>query len=284
MTTAAKRSRSMKTLAILAAVLMLAYGAIVLFVYLFQARLLYFPQVAREVTLTPERIGLAYEDVWLSSAPDVDIHAWYVPHPRAHGTVLFFHGNAGSIALRLDWLRMFHDLGYAVLMIDYRGYGRSAGEPTEQGTYADATAAWKHLVDTRGTAPADIVIVGESLGGAVTAELASRTTPRAVILQSTFTSIPALAGEIYRFLPVRWISRHDYDTRSRIARIYAPVLIAHSPQDELIPYRHGRELFELAREPKHFIELAGGHNQGFLFVRPAWVAEVGAFLRRFERH
>lgn len=273
----------MKTLATLLIVLALAYGAIVLFVYVFQSRLLYFPQVAREVNLTPERIGLAYEDVWLKSAPDVDIHGWYVPHPQARGTVLFFHGNAGSIALRLDWLRMFHDLGYAVLIVDYRGYGRSRGEPTEQGTYADASAAWTHLTDVRRTAAADIVIVGESLGGAVAAELAARTTPRAVILQSTFTSIPLLAGEIYRFLPVRWISRHDYDTRSRMARIAAPVLIAHSPQDELIPYRHGRELFERAREPKHFVELQGGHNEGFLFARPGWIAEVGAFLQLFER-
>lgn len=272
----------MKTLATLALVLALAYGSIVLLVYVFQSRLLYFPQVAREVNLTPARIGLAFEDVWLKSAPDVDIHGWYVPHPRARGTVLFFHGNAGSIALRLDWLRMFHDLDYAVFIVDYRGYGRSRGEPSEQGTYADATAAWAHLAQARRIAPADIVIVGESLGGAVAAELASRTRPRAVILQSTFTSIPELAGEIYPFLPVRWISRHDYDTRSRMARIDAPVLIAHSPQDELIPYRHGRELFEQAREPRHFVELSGGHNEGFLFVRPAWVAEVGTFLHRFE--
>lgn len=272
----------MKTLATLIIVLALAYGAIVLFVYVFQARLLYFPQVAREVNLTPARIGLAYEDVWLKSAPGIDIHGWYVPHPRARGTVLFFHGNAGSIALRLDWLRMFHDLSYAMLIVDYRGYGQSRGEPSEEGTYADATAAWAHLTHTRKVGPEDIVIVGESLGGAVAAELASRTTPRAVILQSTFVSIPELAGEIYRFLPVRQISRHDYDTRSRMARISSPVLIAHSPQDELIPYRHGRELFERAREPKHFIELSGGHNEGFLFVRAAWVAEVDAFLRRFE--
>lgn len=273
----------MKTLTTVLVVAALGYAALVAFVYFFQARLLYFPQVAREVNLTPERVGLAYEDVWLESAPDVDIHGWYVPHPRPKGTVLFFHGNAGSIALRLDWLRMFHDLGYAMFIVDYRGYGRSGGTPTEAGTYADATAAWVHLTQARGTAPTDIVIAGESLGGAVAAELASRTTPRAVILQSTFTSIPVLAGEIYRFLPVRWISRHDYDTRTRIQRISAPILIAHSPGDEIIPYRHGRELFDLAREPKHFVELHGGHNEGYLFGHPAWVAEVDVFLQRVER-
>ena len=273
----------MKTLTTFAVVLALAYCALVLFVYVFQSRLLYFPQVGREVSLTPQRIGLTFEDVWLKSAPAVDIHGWYVPHPGPKGTVLFFHGNAGSIALRLDWLRMFHDLGYATFIVDYRGYGRSGGTPSEKGTYEDATAAWAHLTQVRGIAPGDIVIVGESLGGAVATELASRTTPRAVILQSTFTSIPALAGEIYGFLPVRWISRHDYDTRARIQRISVPILIAHSPDDEIIPYRHGRELFDRARTPKHFIELSGGHNEGFLFVRPVWVAEVGAWLQRFEQ-
>ncbi len=273
----------MKTLSILVLVLALTYAALVLFVYVFQSRLLYFPQVGRELSLTPQRIGLTFEDVWLKSAPAVDIHGWYVPHPGPKGTVLFFHGNAGSIALRLDWLRMFHDLGYATFIVDYRGYGRSAGKPTEEGTYEDATAAWTYLTQVRGTAPGDIVVVGESLGGAVAAEVAARTTPRAVILQSTFTSIPTLAGEIYGFLPVRWISRHDYDTRARIQRISAPILIAHSPGDEIIPYRHGRELFDHARTPKHFIELSGGHNEGFLFVRPAWVAEVGGWLQRFEQ-
>jgi fermentation-respiration switch protein FrsA (DUF1100 family) len=273
----------MKTLATLLAVLCAGYAALVVLVYAFQGRLIYFPQVARELSVTPQRIGLAFEDVWVESAPGVEVHGWYVPHPRARGTVLFFHGNAGSIGLRLDWVRMFHDLGYAVYMIDYRGYGRSRGEPTEAGTYADATAAWAHLTQARGTAPQDIVIAGESLGGAVAAELASRTTPRALILQSTFLSIPTLAGEIYRFLPVRWLSRYRYDTEARMQAISAPVLIAHSPQDELVPYRHGRELFARAAGPKHFVELRGGHNEAFLFAREAWVAELAAFLARYER-
>lgn len=274
---------TVKTLVSLIAVAALAYLALTLFVFFFQARLVYFPQVGRDLVSTPGAVGLAYEDVWLDSAPGVKIHGWFVPHRAAKGTVLFFHGNAGSIALRLDWLRMFHDLGYAAFMVDYRGYGRSSGEPSETGTYEDASASWDHVTAVRGVAPKDIVIAGESLGAAIATELAARRAPRALVIQSTFTSVPDLASELYRFLPVRWISRFQYDTGSRIAHVSAPVLIAHSPADEIIPFRHGRVLFERAREPKVFVELAGGHNEGFLFARRAWVDALDAFLRRWER-
>src|SRR5690606_12735271 len=141
---------------------------------------------------------------------------WFVGRPEPKGVALILHGNAGSIALRLDWLRMFHDLGYARFIIDYRGYGRSSGTPTEQGTYEDARLAWSHLVTERGFAARDIVLFGESLGGAIAAHVAARETPRALVLHSTFTSIPDLAAQIYRFLPVRWLSRFRYDTRAHL--------------------------------------------------------------------
>jgi len=273
----------MKTVAVLFGIAVLAYAALVVLVFFVQARLVYFPQVGRDITATPSAVGLSHEDVWLESAPGVKIHGWFVPHRAAKGTVLFFHGNAGSIASRLDWLRMFHDLGYAVLIVDYRGYGRSAGEPSEQGTYADASAAWNYVTALRGVGAQDVVIVGESLGAAIATELAARTAPRAVVIQSTFTSVPDLAAELYRFLPVRWISRFDYDTHSRIARVSAPVFVAHSPADEIIPFHHGKALYAQARDPKVFVELAGGHNEGYIFMRREWVEALADFLRRSER-
>lgn len=271
-----------KAIAALLALTACAYAALVLCVFFLQSRLIYFPQVGRDVTTTPAAVGLAYEDVWLEPSPGVKIHGWYVPHRAAKGVVLFFHGNAGSIALRLEWLRMFHELGYASFIVDYRGYGRSTGEPSEQGTYDDASAAWKHVTGVLGAAAKDVVIAGESLGAAIAVELAARTSPRALVIQSAFTSVPDLAGELYRFLPVRWISRFDYDTRSRSARVSAPVFVAHSPADELIPFRHGQALYAQAREPKHFVELAGGHNEGFIFARRAWVEALAGFLHRWE--
>jgi fermentation-respiration switch protein FrsA (DUF1100 family) len=126
----------------------------------------------------------------------------------------------------------------------------------------------------------DIVLFGESLGGAVAAWLAARVSPRALVLASSFTSVPDLGAEVYPFLPVRWLSRFSYDTLAALERVRAPVLVAHSPEDEIVPYRHGLRLYAAAREPKAFLVLAGGHNEGFVFARPEWVAQLAAFLER----
>jgi fermentation-respiration switch protein FrsA (DUF1100 family) len=254
------------------------YAALVVLLFVMQSRLIYYPGIGRDVTTTPRAIGLAYEDVWLDAGEGVRLHGWFVDRAAPKGVALILHGNAGSIALRLDWLRMFHDLGYASFIIDYRGYGRSSGTPSEQGTYDDARLAWAHLTQARGFVARDIVLLGESLGGPIAAYVAARESPRALILHSTFTSVPDVAAQIYRFLPVRWISRFDYDTRAYLGKVRAPVLIAHSPRDEIIPYSHGRALYAIAPEPKAFIELAGGHNDGFIFRRREWVAALASFL------
>jgi len=254
------------------------YAVLVLLLFLFQAKLIYYPEVGREVSITPRAAGLEFEEVWLDVAKDARIHGWYIPRPQPLGVALILHGNAGSIAHRIDWLRMFHSLGYASFIVDYRGYGRSSGTPSEAGTYADAVAAWAHLVQSRGWAAQDIVIVGESLGGAVAAHLAAHHQPRAVVLQSTFTSIPDLAAQLYPFMPVRWISRFRYDTRSRLGEIAAPMLIAHSRGDELIPYGHGEALFNAARGTKRFVELHGGHNDAALFVGEEATQALARFL------
>jgi len=245
-----------------------------------QQSLVYYPQTGREITTTPAAYGLQYEDVSIRTEDGETLHAWWVPAPQAHGAVLLFHGNAGNIAHRIDYARMFAGMGYGTLLVDYRGYGRSSGTPSEEGTYRDATAAWRYLTQTRKLAERDIVVFGESLGGAVAAWLAARRTPRALIIASTFTSVPDVGADVYWFIPVRLLSRFKYDTASEIRNVRAPVLIAHSPQDDIIPYAHGRKLFEAANEPKTFLELGGGHNDGFVFARPAWAAAVREFLER----
>jgi pimeloyl-ACP methyl ester carboxylesterase len=254
------------------------YAGLVLLVYVFQARLLYFPDVGRSVLATPLAVGLDYEDAWLDAGQNVRVHGWFVPRREAKGTILLLHGNAGSIALRLDWLKMFHELGYTTFIIDYRGYGRSSGTPSEQGTYDDALAAWRYLTTLKGVAPRDIVVVGDSLGGAIAAWLAARVDARALILQSTFTSVPDVAADVYQFLPVRLISRFGYNTLDYVKQIRAPILIAHSPHDEVIGYHHGRALFDAADAPKQFLELSGGHNDAYLFLRREWVDSLAAFL------
>jgi uncharacterized protein len=258
--------------------LTLGYAALVALVYFFQTRLVYFPQIGREIAATPLAYGLAFEPVTIATADSEKLAAWWVPHERAAGAVLIFHGNAGNISHRLDYLTMFHRLGYSSLIIDYRGYGRSTGSPSEEGTYRDAEAAWHWLTNEGSVAAGDIVVFGESLGGAVASRLASRVKPRALVLASTFTSVPDLGAQVYPFLPVRLISRFSYDSRGAIKTVEAPILIAHSRDDDIVPFAHGKALYEAAGEPRQFLEMRGGHNDGFIFKREEWVAQLSAFL------
>ena len=255
-----------------------AYSAVVFFIWLSQDRLIYFPHIGGVVTTTPARVKLAFDDVRITTADGEKLAAWWVPAAPLRGVVLLFHGNAGSIADRIDYLPHFNAMGYAVLLVDYRGYGASTGKPSESGTYADARAAWHWLTLERGFKTADITVVGESLGGAVAAELAARMQPRALVLISTFTSVPDLGGEIYPWLPVRLISRYRYDTLAHLRNFRGPVLIAHSRDDEIVPFAHAERLYVEASGHKSMLEMRGGHNDSFLFSQPSWVRTVGDFL------
>ncbi|MDP2878762.1 MAG: alpha/beta hydrolase [Sulfuricella sp.] len=259
-------------------ILAAAYAGLGLTLFALQSSMVYYPEIGREMVATPRQAGLDYEEVRLVTADGVALQGWFVPSAQNRGTVLFLHGNAGNISHRLDSLLMLHRLGYSTLIIDYRGYGNSGGKPSEQGTYQDAEAAWRHLTETRKIPSDTIALFGESLGGAIAAWLAVRHKPAALVIASGFTSVPDLAAKFYPFLPVRWLSRFDYDTRSYLRAVEAPVFIAHSPEDEIIPYQHGRALYDAAKEPKQFLELGGGHNEGFIFVRESWVQALGEFL------
>ncbi|HET9664080.1 MAG TPA: alpha/beta hydrolase [Burkholderiales bacterium] len=254
------------------------YGAVVGGVFFFQSSLIYYPHIGREMMATPRTHGLDYEELEIPTDDGEKLAGWWVPSAQPRGTALIFHGNAGNISHRIDYLRMFNRLGYSSLIIDYRGYGRSTGSPSEEGTYRDGLAAWRHLTEQRGIPARDIVLFGESLGGAVASWLAVRHAPRALVLASTFTSVPDLGAEIYWFLPVRLISRFNYDTLANLAQISAPVLVAHSRGDEIVPFAHGKRLYAAAHEPKRMLELSGGHNDGFIFVREEWVRALADFL------
>lgn len=268
-----------KMLTTLLATLALAYGGIAGLLFLFQDQLAYYPQIGREIESTPRAHGLDYEPLTLATPDGERLDAWFVPAPQARGVVLFLHGNAGNMSHRMNSVLMFHRLGYSVLIFDYRGYGRSSGKPSEHGLYRDAQAAWDYLVRQRSVAPARIVVFGESLGGAVAAWLVAHERAGALVLSSVFTSAPELAADLYPWLPAKWLVRMRYDTRAALAQVRCPVLVAHSPGDEIVPFRHGQRLFEAAAQPKVFLPLAGGHNDGFIFMRVPWVDALGAFLR-----
>jgi len=261
-------------------ILAAAYGGLALLLFFTQARMVFYPETGREIIATPAQLGLPYDDLQLKTSDGISLHGWFIPAPRPHGTVLFLHGNAGNISHRLDSVQMFHHLGYSTLIFDYRGYGNSGGTPSEQGTYRDAEAAWRSLAEQRHEPACRIVLFGESMGGAVAAQLATHQKPAALVIASGFTSVPDLGQQIYPYLPVRWLARIRYDTREYLRSVTAPVLIAHSPQDEIVPYEQGRALFAAANPPKRFLVLAGGHNDGFIFMREAWVRALGDFLAK----
>jgi len=261
--------------------LVVAYLALLLLLYLLQERLLFLPEVAgRTLVATPADVGLAYEELRLQTDDGETLHGWFVPAGgRARDmAVLVFHGNAGNISHRLDTLRIWHRLGLDVLLFDYRGYGRSSGSPSERGTYADGRAAWRYLTGQRGVSGRRIVLFGRSLGGAVAARIAHEVDAAALILESTFTSLPELAGDLYWWLPARRLVRIRYDTRALLGELSCPVLIIHSRDDEIMPFRHAQALFAAAREPKRLLEIAGDHNSGFLRSEKSYREDLQAFL------
>ena len=257
----------------------IGYAVLAAALFFYQPNLLYFPDMpTRQIQATPGVIGLDFDSVTLTTSDNEQLDAWFVPADPARGTLLFCHGNAGNNSHRLDSIRQFHELGLSVLIFDYRGFGQSTGKPTEKGSYRDADAAWQYLVEQRGIPPEHIILFGRSLGASIAAELATRQTAAGVILESAFTSVPDVAAKYYPWLPVRWMSRYQYNTRKQLADIHSPVLIVHSRDDEIIPYTNGEHLFEAANEPKLFLELRGGHNDGFMVSGDSYVRGLEVFI------
>ncbi|MFC1930117.1 alpha/beta hydrolase [Chloroflexota bacterium] len=255
------------------------YVAFAGFLFIFQSSFLYYPE--RTLSTDPGNIGLSFENVSFETTDRVKLYGWYVPCDGARGVILFCYGNAGNISHRLDSIQIFHRLGLGVFIFDYRGYGRSEEKPSESGTYRDVEAAWQYLIEEQQVLHDKIIIFGRSLGGAVAAWQAHSHTPGALILESTFTSVPHLAAEVYPFLPVKLISRFKYDTEGYLEEVNCPVLIVHSPDDEMMPYRHGQRLFETAKEPKEFLEIRGSHNEGFITSGKRYEEGLNTFISEY---
>jgi uncharacterized protein len=242
-------------------ILVASWVSIALLIYFFQPKLIYYPH--KEVEATPELISLDYEELTLTTNDNVQLNAWWIPHPDARATLLFFHGNAGNISHRLDSIHIFHQLGLSVFIIDYRGYGKSTGTPSEKGTYVDAEAAWNYLTKEKNISPDNIIIFGRSLGGAVAIWLAEKYSSAALIVESSFASIADVGKHYYPYLPTSLLTRIKYPSKDRISNITSPILVVHSVNDDIIPYENGKQLFEAATEPKTLLKINGGHNDGF---------------------
>lgn len=259
-----------------------AYIVIAGALYLLQQQMVYHPTKA--IGATPSTLGYEFEDVQLVTEDEVRIHGWFIPSDSTDLTVLYFHGNAGNISGRLETIQLLHELGLNVFIIDYRGYGKSDGSPSEQGTYKDARAAWKYLQSSRAISDSSIVIMGRSLGGSVAAWLAARKSPAATVIESTFTSAADLGADLYPWLPVRWMINFEYNTLQNIREIDSPLFMAHSRDDQVVPFHHGEKLFEAARDPKKFIELEGSHGSGFWETGAKYRDGLKKFLKTHVFH
>lgn len=238
------------------------YGGFGLMLYLLQSKFLYCP--VRTVCCSPEELGLAFEEVFLTTSDNVKLHGWYIPAPDARFTLLFCHGNGGNIMHCLDSIQLFYNIGLNCLIFDYRGYGKSLSKPTEQGTYLDAMAAYEWLTKEKGTRGEEIIIFGRSLGGTIAAELAGKVEACGLVVESAFTSYVAMGKKVYWYMPVKWFARYRYNTLAFIKQVKCPVMIIHSSDDEIVPFEFGQQLYAAANEAKEFLEISGGHNDGFI--------------------
>lgn len=234
-------------------------------------RAIYFPSRYPEGAWQAQRM-LNAEDVWLTTADGVRIHGWWIPAVGARLATLHLHGNGGNITHRQIAAMGIHQAGSSVLLLDYRGYGRSEGSPSEKGLYADADAAWGWLQQR---AP-EIVIHGESLGSAVAVDLAVRKPCKGLVLEAPFTSAGHVANRIIPFLGSKIV--RAFNSVSKIGRLRAPLFIVHGTRDEIIDFAMGKALFDAAPQPKTFWTVEGaGHNDLQLVAGPEYAMRLKAF-------
>ena len=246
-----------------------------------EKRYVFFPTSAIE--RTPGDVGIEYEEVFFTTSDGVTLHGWYLPG-TGDVTWLWFHGNGGNISHRVEELALFrHLLGVNQFIFDYRGFGRSPGTPSENGTYQDSKAALNYLLSRSDLAPAKIVYFGRSLGSAVAVELASRKEPLALVLVAPFSSISDMAKVAFPFTPFHMFVRGRYDSVARIRSIHRPLLIMHGDQDTTVPLSQGKKLFEAANQPKRFQLLPGAaHNDTYIAGGGSYWDTLGEFLASLE--
>lgn len=239
------------------------YLAVALAMFFFQRQLMYAPESYKT---DPRDEGLAgIEERHLRSSDGADVVAWYGKAMPGQPTLLYFHGNGGSLATRSERIRKYMSRGRGIYMMSYRGYSGSTGSPSEAANVTDAKSAWDDLV-ALGVAPADIIIYGESLGSGVAVQVAAAKTPSALVLDAPYTSMVDVAASHYPWLPVRPMLLDRYESAQSIGKVRCPLLIIHGEKDEVIPIEMGRGLFAAANEPKKIVTFANaGHADHYLF-------------------
>jgi fermentation-respiration switch protein FrsA (DUF1100 family) len=243
-------------------VFLIAYLVLLLILMFLENSLIFIPTNYANDNWSPT--GIVLEDVRFAAADGTKLHGWFAPRENPTAIILYCHGNAGNVTHRIDAIRALHDrVGAAVFVFDYRGYGRSEGKPDEQGVLADARAARAWLAERTGVPSQRIVLMGESLGGAVAVDLAVDGA-RALILEHTFSSMPDVAAHHYPWAPVRLLMKTQFDSLSKIRRYHGTLFQSHGEHDSIVPLELARRLFDAANEPKQFLLIEGGdHNDPF---------------------
>ncbi len=239
-----------------AAIFALVYIALSLIVLKWQSRLIFVP--SQKIEITPKELDVPYDEVWLPVNETDRLHGWWIPSPVPRiGVVLYFHGNANNISSHINEARMFRQLGFDVLLVDYRGYGRSVGQfPNEERVYQDAQIAWDYLTQQKSVEPQDIFIYGHSLGGAIAIELAvNNPQVAALIIEGSFTSIRQM-GEYRTFFsifPLDLIVHQHFDSLSKIKHLQMPLLFIHGIEDTVVPAKMSQVLYDAATAPKKLL-------------------------------
>ena len=232
----------------------------------------------------PSPFGLEVEDVWFEAEDGVALHGWWIPHRRAHGTLLFCHGNSGSIANHIGVLRLLKRLRLNIFAFDYRGYGRSEGRPSERGLYRDARAAWDVLVDELKVSPAEIIFFGHSLGGAVAIDAALHRSAAGLIVQSSFTDLSEASRAVLPVPGVGWVTKNQFLSIDKVPELRLPKLFIHGTEDGTIPVELGRRLYEAADSPKEMFEVPrAGHNDVHRHGGLKYLRTLSSFRKRTLR-
>ncbi len=227
----------------------------------FQHSRVFLPDRYPDGVWEPAAFGLSVEDVWFEAADETRLHGWWIPHTSAKGTILYCHGNTGSIAHRIGVFRHLQRLRVNLLAFDYRGYGRSGGTPSEAGLFQDVRAAYSHLVENLGQNPERVLLFGHSLGGAVAVDGALDCVVAGLVVQSSFTHVRDAAKALFPTLPLHLAATRQFRSIEKVDKIRIPKIFIHGECDETVPIDLGRKLFEAACEPKEFFVVRrAGHN------------------------
>ncbi len=252
------------------------YIGIVLYFYFFQSHFVYHPK--KNIFNTPDALGLEFEDIKYTAPGKSTITGWFIPTKNAKYTMLYCHGNAGNIATHLDHIYAISKIGVNIFIFDYQGYGNTAGKPSEENTYQDAETAWAFLIKEKKISPNNIIIYGHSLGGAIASKLATTQPAKGLILEGSFTDIIEIGQELYPYLPIKKLCYFKYNSKHNLASIKYPVLIIHSKDDEVIPYKHGEMLYKIANNPKSLLKLAGSHDETYVVSRFKYRNGIAKYL------